>query len=42
MAARHQVAAAIHNLMEDVATAEISRSQIWQWVHNAVRTSTGE
>jgi len=28
--------------MEDVATAEISRSQIWQWVHNAVRTSTGE
>ena len=29
-------AAAIHNLMEDVATAEISRSQVWQWVHNAV------
>ena len=25
-------AAAIHNLMEDAATAEISRSQIWQWV----------
>jgi malate synthase len=25
-------AAAIFNLMEDVATAEISRSQIWQWV----------
>jgi malate synthase len=22
----------IHNLMEDAATAEISRSQIWQWV----------
>jgi malate synthase len=29
-------AAAIHNLMEDAATAEISRSQIWQWVHNDV------
>jgi malate synthase len=27
-------AAAIDNLMEDVATAEISRSQIWQWVHH--------
>jgi malate synthase len=27
-------AAAIDNLMEDTATAEISRSQIWQWVHH--------
>src|SRR5262249_19761091 len=27
-------AAAIANLMEDVATAEISRSQVWQWVHH--------
>ncbi|MBA2662115.1 MAG: malate synthase A [Bradymonadaceae bacterium] len=27
-------AAAIFNLMEDAATAEISRSQIWQWIHN--------
>lgn len=27
-------AAAIFNLMEDAATAEISRSQIWQWLHN--------
>ncbi|MGH3471862.1 MAG: malate synthase A [Nocardioidaceae bacterium] len=27
-------AVGIHNLMEDAATAEISRSQIWQWVHN--------
>ena len=26
-------AAAIHNLMEDAATAEISRSQIWQWIN---------
>ena len=24
----------IHNLMEDAATAEISRSQIWQWVRH--------
>jgi malate synthase len=27
-------AAAIDNLMEDAATAEISRSQIWQWIHH--------
>jgi len=27
-------AAAIDNLMEDAATAEISRSQVWQWVRN--------
>jgi malate synthase len=27
-------AAAIFNLMEDVATAEISRSQLWQWIHH--------
>ena len=27
-------AAAIANLMEDVATAEISRSQIWQWIRH--------
>jgi malate synthase len=27
-------AAAIFNLMEDVATAEIARSQLWQWIHN--------
>ena len=26
-------AAAIYNLMEDAATAEISRAQLWQWVH---------
>jgi malate synthase len=35
-------AAAIHNLMEDAATAEISRSQIWQWTHNAATLATGE
>jgi malate synthase len=27
-------AAAIYNLMEDAATAEISRSQVWQWLHH--------
>jgi malate synthase len=35
-------AVAIFNLMEDAATAEISRSQVWQWVHNAVELDTGE
>ena len=34
-------AVAIFNLMEDAATAEISRSQIWQWVHNGVSTEEG-
>ena len=24
----------LYNLMEDAATAEISRAQLWQWVHN--------
>ena len=27
-------AAALYNLMEDAATAEISRAQVWQWLHN--------
>jgi malate synthase len=35
-------AAAINNLMEDVATAEISRSQLWQWRVNRSRLSGGE
>jgi malate synthase len=35
-------AVGIHNLMEDAATAEISRSQVWQWVHNGVQLATGE
>ncbi len=34
-------AVAIFNLMEDAATAEISRSQVWQWVHNGVSTAEG-
>jgi len=35
-------AAAIYNLMEDAATAEISRSQIWQWVHSGSSTVEGD
>ncbi|HEX4686674.1 MAG TPA: malate synthase A [Nocardioides sp.] len=34
-------AAAIHHLMEDAATAEISRSQIWQWTHSAASLDDG-
>ncbi|QIK82788.1 malate synthase A [Sanguibacter sp. HDW7] len=34
-------AAAIDHLMEDAATAEISRSQVWQWIHNGTRTVGG-
>ena len=32
---RGQGAVAIHDLMEDAATAEISRSQLWQWIRNS-------
>jgi malate synthase len=31
----------IHNLMEDAATAEISRAQLWQWVRHGSRTADG-
>jgi len=34
-------AAAINNLMEDAATAEISRSQIWQWINAEAATGDG-
>ncbi|MEB4616544.1 malate synthase A [Leucobacter sp. M11] len=34
-------AAAIDNLMEDAATAEISRSMIWQWIHQDQSTASG-
>jgi len=27
----------LYNLMEDAATAEISRAQVWQWIHHGVR-----
>jgi malate synthase len=32
----------INNLMEDAATAEISRAQLWQWVHHHVSTVDGQ
>jgi malate synthase len=35
-------AAAIYNLMEDAATAEISRAQLWQWRHHGVKTAEGD
>ncbi|MFJ4723820.1 MULTISPECIES: malate synthase A [Streptomyces] len=35
-------AVAIFNLMEDAATAEISRSQIWQWINAKVVLDNGE
>jgi malate synthase len=34
-------AAAINNLMEDTATAEISRAQIWQWIRHGARLDDG-
>ncbi|MEO8697546.1 MAG: malate synthase A [Acidimicrobiales bacterium] len=34
-------AAAIHNLMEDAATAEISRAQLWQWIRHHRRATNG-
>ncbi|WP_052851157.1 malate synthase A [Streptomyces avicenniae] len=35
-------AVAVFDLMEDVATAEISRSQIWQWIDAGVTLDNGE
>jgi malate synthase len=34
-------AVAINYLMEDVATAEIARSQIWQWLHHGATLNDG-
>ena len=31
----------IYNLMEDAATAEISRTQVWQWLHFGARLEDG-
>ncbi|HEX4283701.1 MAG TPA: malate synthase A [Terracidiphilus sp.] len=31
----------LFNLMEDAATAEISRAQLWQWVHHKTKTANG-
>ena len=32
----------IYNLMEDAATAEISRTQVWQWMHHGAQLSNGQ
>jgi malate synthase len=32
---------AIHNLMEDAATAEISRTQVWQWIRHGAKLDSG-
>ena len=32
----------LYNLMEDAATAEISRTQLWQWVQHGAKTDSGE
>jgi malate synthase len=34
-------AVALYNLMEDAATAEISRTQVWQWLRNEVKLDDG-
>jgi malate synthase len=34
-------AVGLNNMMEDAATAEISRSQIWQWIHNGTTLEDG-
>ena len=31
----------LHNMMEDAATAEISRAQLWQWRHHGVALDNG-
>ena len=31
----------LYNLMEDAATSEISRAQVWQWVHNSAQLADG-
>ena len=36
-----QGAVALYNLMEDAATAEISRAQLWQWIHHQVKLDDG-
>lgn len=38
---RGQGAVPLHNMMEDAATAEISRAQLWQWRHHGVALEDG-
>jgi len=35
-------AAALYDLMEDAATAEISRTQVWQWLHAGITLEDGQ
>ena len=39
---RGQGCVPLYNLMEDAATAEISRTQVWQWVHHGSRFDDGK
>ena len=39
---RGKGAVPLYNLMEDAATAEISRAQVWQWVHYGITLAEGE
>jgi malate synthase len=38
---RGQGCVPLYNLMEDAATAEISRAQVWQWLHHGARLVDG-
>jgi malate synthase len=38
---RGRGAVPLYNLMEDAATAEISRAQIWQWLHHGAKLDDG-
>ncbi|HEX3838992.1 MAG TPA: malate synthase A [Steroidobacteraceae bacterium] len=38
---RGKGAVPLYNLMEDAATAEISRAQVWQWIHYGIRLEGG-
>jgi len=38
---RGQGCVPLHNLMEDAATAEISRAQVWQWLHHGAALADG-
>jgi malate synthase len=39
---RGKGAVPLYNLMEDAATAEISRTQVWQWIRHGARTDDGQ
>jgi malate synthase len=38
---RGKGAVPLYNLMEDAATAEISRAQVWQWIHYGITLEGG-